>query len=133
MMSPGRIILVNLSIADIILAASHLWGVSANYQHYFLKNDNAHNSGPNGSTDTMCDVQGAVAVYGTISSFLWTIVLSFFVVGTLLLPRPRLYGSLCALLVYLMTCWGLPAIVITVISIKKEFGLEDDVTIGKLH
>ena len=133
MMSPGRIILVNLSIADIILAGSHLWGVSANYQNYFLKNDNAHSSGPNGSTDTMCDVQGAIAVYGTIASFLWTIILSFFVVGTLLLPHPRWYGSLYALLVYIVTCWGLPAVVVIVVSIMKELGVQDDATIGWLH
>ena len=105
MISPGRVILVNLSIADVMLAGSHLWGVAAGYQTYFLKNDNAHNSGPNGSTNVLCDVQGALAVYGTISSFLWTIILSFFVVGTLLLPHPRRYGSPCALLVYLVMCW----------------------------
>ena len=130
MMSPGRLIIVNLSIADILLAASHLWGVLAGYQQFFNKNDNAHNSGPNGSTDTMCDVQGALAVYGTISSFLWTIILSFFVVGTLLLPHPRRYGSLCAFLVYQLICWGLPAVVLFVIALEKEFGSQDDVTIG---
>ena len=131
MMGPGRLILVNLSIADILLAGSHLWGVAAGYEHYFrTKNDNALNSGPNGSTDVMCDVQGALAVYGTISSFLWTIILSFFVVGTLLLPHPRRYGSMCAMLLYLVTCWGIPALVVLVITLEKEFGLEDDVTIG---
>lgn len=131
MMSPGRLILVNLSIADILLAGSHLWGVLAGYQQYFNRNENAHNSGPNGSTDTMCDVQGAMAVYGTISSFLWTIILSFFVVGTLLLPHPRRYGSLCAFLVYLLICWGLPAIVLLIVALKREFGFQDDVDIGR--
>lgn len=132
MLSPGRFILVNLSIADILVAASHLWGVADGYEKYYdEKNRNAHNTGPNGSTDNECDAQGAVAVYGTLSSFLWTITLSFFVVGTLVLPHPRRYGSLCALLVYMLVCWGLPAVVSVAMAVKNEFGLDEEADIGQ--
>lgn len=130
MMSPGRLIVVNLCIANIILAVSHLWGVAGEYQTFFDKNDNG-NSGPNGSTNTMCNIQGGLAVYGTISSFLWTIILSFFVVGTLVLPHPKRYGSPFTLLVYLIVCWGIPLVIVVVISVKKVFGLEDEMTIGE--
>ena len=130
MMSPARVILVNLSIADILLAGSHLWGVSLGYQKYFLHNDHLNNSAPNGSTDPMCDIQGGLAVYSTIASFLWTIILSFFVVGTLILPSPRRYGSLCAVLMYLVVCWGVPAVVLVVVAVKKELGFDDYVDVG---
>ena len=131
LISPGRVILVNLSIADMLVSGSHLWGVAAGYDSDFSHNDTMNTSGPIGSSNTMCSVQGGVAVYFTIASFLWTIILSFFVVGTLLLPHPRRYGSPCALLVYLVMCWGLPAVVIIVVALKNEFGLEDKDAIGK--
>ena len=131
MMSPARVILVNLSIADILLAGSHLWGVVGNYQKHYHVNQNANNSGPNGSTDLLCDIQGGLAVYSTIASFLWTIILSFFVVGTLVLSHPKRYGSLFAVLVYLVVCWGLPAVVLIVISVEREFGFEDDTSVGE--
>ena len=131
MMSPGRLIVVNLSIANILLAVSHLWGVAGEYQTFFDKNDNVNNSDPNGSTNAMCNVQGALAVYGTISSFLWTIILSFFVVGTLVLPHPKRYGSPLTLLAYLIVCWGIPLVIVIVIAVKREFGLEDEMTIGE--
>ena len=131
MLSPGRIILVNLSLADILVGGTHLWGVVGGYERYYgMRNQNALNNGPNGSTDTACNIQGALAVYGTISSFLWTITLSFFVVGTLALPHPRRYGSVCAVLLYELICWGFPAVVVTVVAVRREFGLDVEADIG---
>ena len=126
MLSPGRFILVNLSIADIFVAASHLWGVAAGYETLFGRSDSEL-----GTTNTWCDMQGAMAVYATIASFLWTIILSFFVVGTLVLPHPRRYGSLRALLLYLVLCWGVPAVVLVILAVRHEFGLDYGVTIGQ--
>ncbi|CAI8004152.1 hypothetical protein GBAR_LOCUS3842 [Geodia barretti] len=131
MLSPGRIILVNLSLADILVGGTHLWGVVGGYERYYaMRNQNALNNGPNGSTDTACSIQGALAVYGTISSFLWTITLSFFVVGTLALPHPRRYGSVCAVLLYELICWGFPAVVVTVVAVRREFGLDVEADIA---
>lgn len=131
LLSPGRLIIVNLSIADILLATSHLWGVADNYERYFHRNQRAHDNGPDGSTDAECDAQGALAVYGTLASFLWTITLSFFVVGTLILPRPKLYGHPLALVIYSAICWGLPAIVLSIVAAKRAFGLDEENAIGK--
>lgn len=128
----GRLILVNLSIADIIVAASHLWGAAGNYETYFHHNQRADVTGPNGSTDAECDVQGAFAVYGTIASFLWTITLSFFAVATMMSSNPQFFGTKWyILLLYHLFGWGLPAVIVIVVAAKRALGLADQYAIGE--
>ena len=53
-------ILINLSVADILVAASHLWGMS------IIESDNS------------CVIQAAVTIMSTASSFVWTEILVVF-------------------------------------------------------
>ena len=128
MMSPARLILVNLSIADIVVAASHLWGVAMGYNVSANYTNNTEKS----IRDTPCSVQGAVSVYSTIASLLWTIILSFFVFATLMLPNKKLYGRLCTVVVYHVIGWAVPLPVLIVLAVKKKYGYQQDIGIGTL-
>ena len=128
LIGPGRFIIVNLSIADIIVASSHLWGLAMGYNVLMhQKHDNVLNS------STLCDVQGALSVYSTIASFLWTIILSFFVFGTLMLPHKKLYGRLCTVVVYHVIGWAVPLSVLIVLAVEREYGFQQDVDIGTVQ
>ena len=127
MMSAGRLILVNLSIADIIVASSHLWGIARGY------NVLMHQAHDSSETNTLCDVQGALSVFSTIASFLWTIILSFFVFGTLMLPHKKLYGRLCTVVVYHVIGWAVPLSVLIVLAVEREYGFQQDVDIGTVQ
>jgi len=128
MMSAGRLILVNLSIADIIVASSHLWGIAMGY-HVLMHQ--AHGDTLNSSeTNTLCDVQGAISVFSTIASFLWTIILSFFVFGTLMLPHKKLYGRPCTVVVYHVIGWAVPLSVLIVLAVKDKYGYDQESGLG---
>ena len=65
-----------LSVSDLIVAISHLWGVSQDFDklldiHY-----------PNDTADIQCTTQAVLAVFGTLASFMWTLALVSFVFFT---------------------------------------------------
>ena len=114
--TPPRHVLFNLSIADSLVAVSHLMGVSTD----FRKHSDA------GTLDYVCIVQGSLATYSTIASFLWTIVLTFLVTVTLTLNKSKMFGTMKALVVYLIICWGLPLVLVCVFFAIKQFGYDED-------
>ena len=65
-----------LSVADLLVAISHLWGIAQNIEK-FLPVYYPVNATNVATTDTQCTTQAAVAVFGTIASFLWTLTLTF--------------------------------------------------------
>lgn len=76
-------ILINLSVADIIVASSHLWGLCSNLENTFLpsnltaaylKNESTISAGYN----TSCITQAAFTILSTLSSFIWTDILAIF-------------------------------------------------------
>ena len=78
-------ILINLSIADIIVALSHFWGLLSNLEHKFAHNKSAeYNISiiPNGQ-DVSCTTQGAFTALSTLSSFFWTDILAFFLASNI--------------------------------------------------
>ena len=79
-------ILINLSVADIIVAISHLWGLSTNLDDRFRPSENETDAS-NASNDTLgifagtddsCTTQAAFTVLSTLSSFFWTDILAIF-------------------------------------------------------
>ena len=114
--TPPRNVLFNLSIADSLVAVSHLVGVSTD----FRKHSDA------GTLDYVCIVQGSLATYSTIASFLWTIVLTFLVTVTLTLNRSKTFGTMKAFVIYLIICWGLPLVLVCVFFAINQFGYDKD-------
>ena len=83
-----RHIVVMLSIGDLLLAVSHIWGISQNVEK-FLEVYHPNQSDIS-ATDVQCTTQAVVAVFGTMASFLWTLSLAFFVCSTNCIPGMQL-------------------------------------------
>lgn len=75
-------ILINLSVADIIVAFSHLWGLGSNLENKFLPNITAahlmNESGITSGYDISCTTQAIFTTISTLSSFFWTDILAVF-------------------------------------------------------
>ena len=76
--------MVMLSIADLLLAISHIWGATQTLEKFM----EAYH--PNGSdfsnTDIQCTAQAILAVMGTLSSFLWTLAIVSYVLIVTTMP-----------------------------------------------
>lgn len=80
-MKSYNFILINLSVADIIVALSHLWGLCSNLQVTFSPNSTAKNDSDPGMAagyNTSCITQAAFTILSTVSSFFWTDILAIF-------------------------------------------------------
>lgn len=75
-------ILINLSVADIIVAASHLWGLCSNLENKFSPNITAalarNESEIASGFDISCTTQAAFTALSTMASFFWTDILAVF-------------------------------------------------------
>lgn len=133
--NPARIILVCISAADIIVAVSHIWGVSNNYanlQQTSLRYTHRHLN--ISAENTECGAQAALAIFGAISSFLWSDVLAFMAVVILRSSRwlrPRYFISNRAFVVYNLICWGIPLVVVCVAGGLNAIGFEEGIDVGK--
>ncbi len=120
----ARQLLVNLSVADWIVAASHFVGIF----HYktFIPQYNRHYRS---NTDTLCSVQGAFAMFSTVASFLWTISLAAYMFTIIVWRRPKLAKRLVVL--FYLVCWGIPTILTIWFGFKKFFGFIETTDVGK--
>ena len=124
--SPARVILCFLGTADALVALSHLSGVIVGYEKYSMNNVTDELS--NSKIHAFCVFQGGLAVYGTVASFLWTIILSLFVSATMLLQHSKPFGGCCAIVIYCIVGWGVPAGVSATLLAMKDYGYEKDVS-----
>ena len=65
-----RLIVIMLSVADFLVAVSHIWGATQNIQ-LFMKETTINSS----YADTQCTAQAVFAVFGALSSSMWTLAL----------------------------------------------------------
>lgn len=102
--------LVNLCVADIIVAASHFVGLTALKPEEYdqISYDNISNTST--VQETLCRVQGGFTMFGTLSSFLWTLALGFYLLMIIVLKRPDFARVLN--FVYYPFCWGVPLILV---------------------
>ena len=130
--------LVNLSAADIIVAASHLVGlVALRVEDYGASSgadtfDNTSNiSNSSAVQGTLCRVQAGFTMCGTIASFLWSLALGFYMLVIIVLRRPNFARYL--ILVYYPVCWGVPvALTLWFALVKPTYlGFVDSADIGK--
>jgi len=106
--SNARLLLVHLSISDLGVSLCNLVGEVARFGDYFnhTKFDYKDNLTPP-SYDHFCKVQAFIAHYFTISSVLWTLVLSIYMYAVTtklnrLSPKENLIFNFCAC----VTCYG---------------------------
>lgn len=125
----ARQMLVNLSVADIMVAASHFVGLVAKVERFIPYYSN---STQNNTTDRLCSTQAAFTMYGSISSFLWTMALGIYMLMVIVLRRPdfaKYFVSVCY-----MVCWGMPlALVLWFALVHPTYlGFAEGADVGKV-
>ena len=126
--TPVRYILFCISVADILVAWAHLWGVSLDFERFLDAYTPANSSILH--TDFKCVAQATVAVYATLASFLWTIALAWYVFFTVCCSHPCLPENvLCTISAHLF-CWGAPLIVVTVLEGTSSLGFTNGISVG---
>ena len=134
---PARLILVCISAADILVAISHIWGVTNNYvnlQHTSIAYTHGENISVAESTE--CGAQAVLAIFGAISSFLWSDLLAFMAVVMLRSSKNRWFKpanfiSYRAFVIYNIICWGIPLLIVCVLGGMNAIGFEEGIDVGK--
>ena len=75
---PFHIILINISVADIIVALSHLWGLCSNLEKEFHNPTVENSSTISAGYNISCTTQAGFTVISTLASFFWTDILVVF-------------------------------------------------------
>ena len=127
--------LVNLSVADILVAGSHLLGLAAlRVENYTTRTDvisvenitNAISNATSNATFTdpsvLCQVQAFFTMFGTIASFLWSLALGFYMLMIIVMRRPDIARYL--LVFYYPVCWMVP------LGLSLWFALENPTYLG---
>ena len=125
---PAVFTLISISVADILVAVSHLWGVLSSYEHSLSHHFKNNNTGQ--YDDAECGAQAFIAVFGTISSFLWSDVLIFIAVVMLWCKKDNVARliSVHAFVVYNFLGWVVPFLVVMILGAGvNEFGVADGV------
>ena len=137
----ARQLLVNLSIADIVVAASHFVGLLAVLDLYRESNPCSASrqlSGDNVSAtiiaketvdNVICQVQGGFTLFGTLGSFLWTIAVAVYLFVVIVADKPSLGRRLR--FVFYPVCWGIPAGIAVAFGVKGYLGFEENLDIGR--
>ena len=125
----ARQLLVNLSIADIIVTLSHLIGLFVNFERFIPHyNPETWNSS---TIDPVCISQAAFTLFGSISSFLWSMAIALYLIMLTTCKRPNLMKKITLPVLYIV-CWGIPAIMIIPNAVKHYFGFALAADIGKM-
>ena len=120
----ARLLLVNLSVADIIAALSHFVGLQANYDRFI----DFEECSVNNKTDDLCTTQGAVTIFGVLASFFWTTAVALYLFTVIVLQRPEAAKKLQY--VFYPICWGIPATLAVYFTVVGFVGFQESV--GKL-
>ena len=125
-----RQIIVFLSIADILVAWGHLWGVSTPLKR-FLPASHYNSSPP--TSDQQCSVQAVLTIYGTVASFMWTVILTmlvFVLIKSQQKKEVQRYFGRRAFTIYHLLCWLVPLIEICILARLDLLGY-DTVDVGE--
>ena len=137
--SRPRLILVHISLMDCLVAVANFAGSVANFDQYYLSpnstaeicsalsnNDPSAVIGeqfyrePSSTVHVLCEVQGTIALYATISSVLWTISLAVYLYFYIINYRYR-----TAFYSYWFSygfCYGMPAFVVGWLVFTRRVG-----------
>ncbi len=111
----ARQLLVNLSVADIIVAASNLAGLFI--IQGFVDRDPSEGTEPLSHSNTHCKIQGMFSMFGFLSSFLWTVAIAVYMFAITASRRalPK------ALFVIYSICWGIPLAIVIAFAYENYF------------
>lgn len=121
--TPARQLLVSLSIADILVAASHFIGLFANYERFIAVDDEGVTFVSNSSyLDAACITQGAVTMYGTLTSFLLSMLIALYLL--VLTHSKSVKPARCLIPIIYVVSWGIPIVLVAVVAGVQSFGYE---------
>jgi len=116
----ARQLLVAISIADIIVAASHFIGLMANFDRFARGNSSLESRINESTRDFLCVSQAAFSMFGTLASFFLTLAIGAYLVGILTCKNPSTWKKIIPA-IYIV-CWGTPVILIIPILVLRYFG-----------
>ena len=145
-------ILINLSVADIIVACSHLWGLCSNLEPNLNAAHSRNSSALESGYNTSCITQAAFTVVSTMSSFFWTDILAIFLAFNivfagcsnnfmtgfsgniqerLIIPEKSQAPHCCEspLFLYILfptIGWGVPMLMVVVFALKDLLGYTEE-------
>ncbi len=122
----ARQVLVQLSIADIIIAASHMFGVLYNLPKYVPGCGPVENEG---QSDLSCEIQAGFSIFGVLAAYFWTLALAIYLLVIIVFER-KVIGKILRIFFY-PVCWGIPLIIAVVFGAKKWLGFDESLDIGK--
>lgn len=115
--SPGRRLLVFLSMSDFLTAAGNLFGLC-----WFADRTALSSDWPSPFTDVACRVQAAWSTFSSISSFSWSVVIAVNVFVAAVRGSDYVTRRL-AVLSHLF-CWGMGATIVTITASQDQFGYD---------
>lgn len=125
----ARQLLASLSVADIIVALSHFLGLFINYKRFISLDDDGMITVSNSSfADDLCITQAAFSTYGTITSFLLSMLIALYLL-VLTQSKSRKPASVLVPIIYIVS-WGTPVLIITAVAVVHSFGFEPISTPG---
>lgn len=101
----AREILVNLSLMDFMAAAANLFGVLVDFDTHLADKSLSHTHNFI-VMNNLCKSQAFFAMYGTISSVLWTICIAVYVFLRIMLEGKNIAQK--AVYAFYVICYGLP-------------------------
>ena len=122
-----RQLLVNLSVGDIIVSASHGLGLYTNFDRFlFVLPDVA-------GRDTWCNIQAAFTLIGDLSVFLWTTAVVINLLVTAASRSTDRVWKKALMATYYAICWGIPIIFAILYGALRWYGFTQLEDVGKSH
>ena len=114
-----RWVIVYLAIADFFTAAGYLMG-SFNYLSF--KSEYSREGLKVACTrfDCICQIQAFVSSWSSMCSFIWTIVLAFYLFWTIVKKEVKTVNCLFPL--YHLLAWGLPVVIMLPLLVTSKLG-----------
>ncbi len=115
----ARGLLVNLSVADILIAVSHFVGIVANYERFMPYYNGT--SKEESVEDPLCISQAAVTMFGNIAMFLWTMSVAVYILTLTVMGGKRRLLRVMVVAMYVI-CWGVPTLTVVISAAKHVLG-----------
>ena len=123
--------LFHLSVADLVINISLLFGLYVNFvrttdkvRHTYNKSENVHKADFifNSTSDPACYIQAAVTTYATVASLLWSNVIGIFMVVLVVCKSKSLQINRVLYVVACFVCWLVPLVIVVVDGFRRLFG-----------
>ncbi len=125
----ARQILVHLSIADIIVVLSHMFGVLYNLPTYTRPRECDAQPIQEEGRDLACEIQAGFTMFGVLATYLWTLAMAIYLLVIIVFER-NIIGKRLRL-AYYPVCWGIPLITVIVFGTQDLLGFDESLDIGK--